>query len=249
MHRIGLTIAFGLGLVCSSTITLSNAYRPFVLGILALGIFIVCVGLVLGAKDWLSSYHHVSKAWRIVIQFAIVAIGIGLFFVVAVGFPPINNLQQSARVTVTRFALEPVAPNDKTSDYFIKVYIMNRGPGVGYAPLVMIQTFVSDTTVQNSDLLKRLNKVLLAPSDKPSKDEQMEVNQEEWVPMNGINIKSSDYVDITNVTKQLYVFIVLRYFDLYTKNDDYWITEYCGTPTNNMNSIRVCEQKTYLHTQ
>jgi hypothetical protein len=153
----------------------------------------------------------------------------------------------SAHIVVTKFELLPINPSEANSNLTWKVHFINHGPSIGYAPRMLLVARVLDTAPSATEIDKQMVDVV-AEAGKPSRDQQVEVNQDYWVDVGASGVSPDELSLIRSGKKKLFVWIVLTFFDA-DSDKNYWISEYCGSPEPGFNSIRICQQKTYLHPQ
>ena len=126
--------------------------------------------------------------------------------------------------------------------------MLNHGTIPGYAPQFTFMSRLTDGILTDTEIDDGMHTVIQEALKKPPyKNQQIEVNQETWFPINDRFVRSIDFDAIKNGQKHLYAWLVLIFTDDTLPANKFWISEFCGTQSGVISSIQICRQRTYLH--
>jgi hypothetical protein len=118
----------------------------------------------------------------------------------------------------------------------------------GYTPQFAFMSRLADSILTEAEIDNGMLEIIkMALKTPPYKKQQIEVNQEAWFPINDRLMRSTDFDAIKNGQKRLYVWVVLAFTDESLPPNKFWVSEFCGTQSSDINSIQICRQRTYLH--
>jgi hypothetical protein len=115
-----------------------------------------------------------------------------------IGSPPQPSARQSipSRIVVTRFSLEPRNRQDANSPLDWRIYMKNRG-GVGYAPHLVLSAGLPQQVLSVAEISESMaTAVASAKPSPPYNGQQIEADQEVWVPVNGLPADPTAWKDI-----------------------------------------------------
>jgi hypothetical protein len=162
--------------------------------------------------------------------------------------PEMARPVQAARIVVSKFMLSPANTSDPNSHFGWRLYMINRGTIAGYAPELTFSTVIKDHPLSDSEIDKAMeSSKALALERPPKRSQHIEVGQEYWLEINQRVVRAEDFAAIRAGQKHLYVWTILLFADDVLPKDKFWVSEYCGTQNRDMDSIRICAQRTYLH--
>lgn len=156
--------------------------------------------------------------------------------------------KKEARIVVTRFEVAPPRTGTPDGPWWVRLYYKNTGEIPGYAPMIQSTIGLSDGVLATDDLENRkyalLSEAMNSPL--PRREQQVEVGQEAWIALPH-TISGAEWDAVRAGRKRLYVMIVVRFADDTLSPDQFWVSEFCGSQGDDVGTIQLCGQKTYLH--
>jgi hypothetical protein len=154
------------------------------------------------------------------------------------------SVPAAARIVVSDFS--PVQAAGKPY-YDWKIRMTNRGSLPGYTPRMRVQVRLTTAALSpdetDDEMSKTRAEALVEP---PKRRQQMEVGQDQFITLQERGISAEDMQALRSGEKHLYLWVALAFLDDSVAPGKFWISEYCGELEPDLNTIRICGQKTAI---
>jgi hypothetical protein len=150
----------------------------------------------------------------------------------------------AARIVVSKFNLFQEAGKPY---YGWNIYMANRGGLPGYAPEITMATRLTPAAPGPEETDEGMSKTrALALKVPPRHEQQMEIGQEQFAPVHKRLVPEADMQAVKSGEKHFYLWVALAFLDDSVAPGKFWISEYCGELQPDLNTIRICGQKTAI---
>jgi hypothetical protein len=147
----------------------------------------------------------------------------------------------AARIVVSKFHLFQEA------DYGWKIYMANRGGLPGYAPEITMASRLTPAALGPEETYDGMSKTrAFALQVPPRRERKMEIGQEQFTAVHKRLVPEGDMQAVKSGEKHLYLWVALAFLDDSLAPGKFWISEYCGELQPDLNTTRICGQKTAI---